>query len=152
MKSLEGRLAIACLALAATGLVAAPRADAAGVTLIQLSNGKVQTYSDVHMALAGETITLRTADGKGTLRVAMGACSFDKNIERCLPYSAMLTQNGKTHKITLAYGTVFLNVTNEAHRLSLSSDELAPHTILVLLKTAHGTYVTAKGTLDEARK
>ncbi len=148
MKIGRARLAIACLAFTATWLAAAPRAGAAGVALIQLSDGKVRTYSDVFIALEGETLTLRTSDGKGTLRIATGACSFDKSIERCLPYSAILTQNGKTHKIALSYGTVFLNVTNQPHRLPLSSDELAPHTVLVLLKTAHGTYVTVKGTLD----
>jgi hypothetical protein len=103
------------------------------------------------MALAGQTLTLRTADGKGVLRIVTGACSFEKSVERCLPYSVTLTQGGNNHKIAISYGTVFLNLTNAAHQLPLSSDMLAPKTVLVLFKTAHGTYVTVKGRLDEAK-
>jgi hypothetical protein len=40
---------------------------------------------------------------------------------------------------------------NSPGRLPLSSEMLAPRTVLVLLKTAHGTYVTVKGTLDEVK-
>jgi hypothetical protein len=142
-------LAMTCLALVAAWFAAAPPASARGVTLIQESNGTVKTYSDVYMALAGQILTLHSPDKKGTLRISTGACSFDKSIERCLPYSVTLTQGGKTHKIAMSHGTVFLNITNEAHQLPLSSDVLAPRTVLVLFKTAHGTYVTVKGTLDE---
>jgi hypothetical protein len=144
-------LAITCLALAAAWLSAGTPASARGVTLIQESNGTVKTYSDVYMTLAGQMLTLRTPDKKGTLRILTGACSFDKSVERCLPYSVTLTQGGKMHKIAISHGTVFLNVTNESHYLALSSDMLAPRTVLVLFKTAHGTYVTVKGTLDEVK-
>ena len=143
-------LAIVSLALAAAWLAPAA-AGAKGVTLIQESNGTVKTYSDVYMAVAGQMLTLRSSDKKGTLTIATGACSFDKNVQRCLPYSVILTQNGNTHKIALSYGTVFLNLTNEAHYLPRSSEMLAPRTLLVLFKTAHGTYVTIKGTLDEVK-
>jgi hypothetical protein len=144
-------LAIASLALAAAWLVPGPPASAKGVTLIQQANGTVKTYSNVYMAVAGQMLTLRSSDRKGTLTIATGACSFDKNVQRCLPYSVTLTQGGKTHKIALSYGTVFLNLTNEAHYLPRSSEMLAPRTVLVLFKTAHGTYVTIKGTLDEVK-
>lgn len=144
-------LAVACLALVAVWFAAGRPASARGVTLIQESNGTVKTYSNVYMALAGQTLTLRTADGRGTLRIVTGACSFEKNVQRCLPYSVTLTQGGKTHKIAISYGTVFLNVSNEAHYLPLSSDMLAPRTVLILFKTAHGTYVTVKGRLDEVK-
>jgi hypothetical protein len=144
-------LAITCLALAAAWLAVGPPASARGVTLIQESNGTVKTYSDVYMALAGQVLTLYSPDQKGTLRILTGACSFDKSVERCLPYSVTLTQGSKTHKIAISHGTVFLNLTNEAHHLALSSDMLAPRTVLVLFKTAHGTYVTVKGTLDEVK-
>jgi hypothetical protein len=151
MKTRGRTLAGACLALAAAWLSASVPASARGVTLIQESNGTAKTYSNVYMAVAGQTLTLRSSDGKGTLRIATGACSFDKNVQRCLPYSVTLTQAGKTHKIALSYGTVFLNLANQAHHLPHSSEMLAPRTVLVLLKTAHGTYVTAKGTLDEVK-
>jgi len=144
-------LPITCLALAAAWLAAGPQASARGVTLIQESNGTVKTYSDVYMALAGQMLTLHSPDKKGTLRILTGACSFDKSVEHCLPYSVTLTQAGKTHKIAISHGSVFLNITNEARHLPLSSDILAPRTVLVLFTTAHGTYVTVKGTLDEVK-
>ncbi len=144
-------LAITCLALAAAWLAAGPPASARGVALIQESDGTVKRYSDVYMALSGQMLTLRSPDKKGTLRILTGACSFDKSVERCLPYSVTLTQAGKTHEIAISHGSVFLNITNEARHLPLSSDILAPRTVLVLFKTAHGTYVTVKGTLDEVR-
>jgi hypothetical protein len=144
-------LAVAFFAFSAACLAAGTLASARGVTLIQESNGTVKTYSNVYMAVAGQTLTLRTSDGKGTLRISTGACSFDKNIQRCLPYLVTLTQGGATHKIALIYGTVFLNLTSEAHYLPHSSDMLAARTVLILFKTAHGTYVTSKGTLDEVK-
>lgn len=137
--------------MAGTWLAAGAPASAKGVTLIQESNGTVKTYSDVYIALTGQMLTLHSPDQKGTLTISTGACSFDKSVERCLPYSVTLTQGGKTHKIAISHGTVFLNITNEARHLPLSSDMLAPRTVLVLFMTAHGTYVTVKGTLDEVK-
>jgi hypothetical protein len=144
-------LAITCLALAAAWLATGRPASARGVTLIQESNGTVKTYSNVYIVLAGQMLTLHSPDKKGILRILTGACSFDESVERCLPYSVMLSQGGRTHKIEISHGTVLMNITNEAHHLPLSSDMLAPHTVLVLFKTAHGTYVTVKGTLDEVK-
>jgi|GEM_PF-1397828 hypothetical protein len=143
--------AAACLAGWAVWLAPGSPASAKGVTLIQERNGTVKTYGNVNIALDRQTLTLRTADGKGILKIVTGACSFDNSVQRCLPYSVILTQNGKTHPIAIDYGSVFLNMTNEAHHLPLSSDMLAPRTVLVLFKTAHGTYVTSKGTVDEVK-
>ncbi len=145
------RLLTACLAWTAIWLGAGLPANAKGVTLIQQSSGTIKTYAGVNMALKGQTLVLRTADRKGTLTIVTGACSFAKSIQRCLPYSVVLTQYGKARKIAISYGSVFLNVTNEARNLPLSSEMLAPHTVLVLFKTLHGTYVTSKGTLDEVK-
>lgn len=147
----RGVLATVSLALAAAWLAPGLPAGAKGVTLIQQSNGTVKTYSNVYIAVAGQMLTLRSSDSKGTLTIATGACSFDNNVQRCLPYSVTLTQGGKTHEIALSYGTVFLNLTKEAHHLPRSSEMLAPRTVLVLFKTAHGTYVTIKGTVDEVK-
>lgn len=142
-------IAAACCALALWLVGSA--ANAKGVTLIQQRNGNVKTYSDVFMGLTGQTLTLRSADGRGVLRIMTGACSFAESVQRCLPYSVLLTQSGRTRTIALAYGSVYLNLMNSPGRLPLSSEMLAPRTVLVLLKTAHGTYVTVKGTLDEVK-
>lgn len=142
--------ATAAALLFAAQLCMAP-AQAKGVTLIQQRDGSVQTYKDVDIRLAKRTLTLRSADRKGVLTIVDGACSFTGALERCLPYAVNLTQSGKTRSIALSYGTVFLNLSGTEQRLTHSSDRLAPHTALVLLKTARGTYVTVKGTLDEVK-
>jgi hypothetical protein len=129
----------------------APRsvASAKGVTLVQQADGTVRTYVDVNIRLSGQTLWLRSADRKGVLRIINGACSFVGAIQRCLPYAVALIQDGKTRQIAILHGTVFLNLSNTAAHLPLSSDELAPRTILALWRTVRGTYVTIKGKLDE---
>ncbi len=124
-------------------------ASAKGVTLIQRADGSVHTYVDVNIRLSGQTLWLRSADRKGVLRIVNGACSFMGAVQRCLPYAVSLIQDGKTHQIAISHGTVFLNLSNTAQRLTNSSEHLAPRTILALWRTVRGTYVTIKGKLDE---
>ena len=134
---------------AALALAVWSAASASGVTLIQQADGTVKTYVDVNIRMAGQTLWLRSADQKGVLKISNGACSFVGAIQRCLPYAVSLTQSGRTHQIALTQGTVFLNLSNSGQHLPRSSEELAPRTVLALLHTQHGTYVTIKGRLDE---
>jgi hypothetical protein len=151
MKSIKrGIVAVGCWALP-LWLAAGLAVNAEGVTLVQQRDGNVKTYANVFMILRGQTLIVRSADGKGVLRIMSGACSFAGRIQRCLPYSLLLTQAGRTRTIALAYGSVYLNLMNEPGRMPFSSEALAPHTALVLLKTARGTYVMVKGTLDEVK-
>lgn len=124
-------------------------ASAKGVTLVQQADGSVRTYLDVSIRLSGQTLRLRSADRRGELRIVNGACSFIGAIQRCLPYSVALIQDGETRRIAILHGTVFLNLSNTAQRLPRSSEELAPRTVLALWRTVRGTYVTIKGKLDE---
>jgi hypothetical protein len=124
-------------------------ASAKGVTLIQRADGSVRTYVDVNIRLSGQTLWLRSADQKGVLKIVNGACSFIGAIQRCLPYAVALIQDGKTRPIAISHGTVFLNLSKTAQRMPLSSEPLAPRTILALWRTVRGTYVTIKGKLDE---
>ena len=135
---------IAALAIATISV-----ASAKGVTLVQQADGSVHTYIDVNIRLSGQTLWLRSADRKGVLKIGNGACSFIGAIQRCLPYAVALIQDGKTRQIAILHGTVYLNLSNTAQRLPLSSEELAPRTILALWRTVRGTYVTIKGSLDE---
>lgn len=138
--------------LAALAIATISKASANGVTLVQQADGSTQTYVDVYIRMVGQTLWLRTADKKGVLKIVTGACSFTGAIERCLPYAVTLIQDGKTRQIAILHGTVFLNLSNGAQRLPLSSEELAPRTILALWRTVRGTYVTIKGELDEVRQ
>jgi hypothetical protein len=135
--------------LAAFAIATISTASAKGVTLVQQADGSVHTYIDVNIRLSGQTLWLRTADRKGVLKIGNGACSFVGAIQRCLPYSVALIQDGKTRQIAILHGTVFLNLSRTAARLPLSSEDLAPRTILALWRTVRGTYVTIKGSLDE---
>jgi hypothetical protein len=134
---------------AALAIATISKTSANGVTLIQQADGSVQTYVDVSIRMVGQTLWLRSADRKGVLRIVTGACSFTGSIERCLPYAVTLIQDGKNRHIAILHGTVFLNLSNSAQRLPLSSEELAPRTLLALWRTVRGTYVTIKGKLDE---
>ena len=124
-------------------------ASAKGATLIERADGSVHTYVDVNIRLSGQTLWLRSADRKGVLKIVNGACSFMGAVQRCLPYAVALIQDGKTRQIAISHGTVFLNLSNTAQRMTNSSEQLAPRTILALWRTVRGTYVTIKGKLDE---
>ncbi len=137
---------------AALAIATISTVSAKGVTLVQQADGSVRTYVDVNIRMVGQTLWLQTADKKGVLKIVNGACSFTGAIERCLPYAVTLIQNGKSRRIAILHGTVFLNLSGDAQRMPMSSQELAPHTILALWRTVRGTYVTIKGTLDEVRQ
>jgi hypothetical protein len=134
---------------AAFAIATISAASAKGVTLVQQADGSVRTYVDVNIRLSGQTLWLRSADRKGVLKIGNGACSFIGAIQRCLPYTVALIQDGKTRQIAILHGTVFLNLSKKAQHLPLSSEELAPRTVLALWRTVSGTYVTIKGSIDE---
>jgi len=146
-----GRLAAATCVMLAAFLVQRGGANAEGTTRIQQSDGTIHTYNDVRIRLTGQTLWIHSGDRKGVLEVTTGACSFVRDLQRCLPFMATLRQHGKTHQIALEHGTVFMNLTDAVQHLSRSSEGLGPHQVLVLLHTMHGTYVSVKGTLDEVR-
>lgn len=143
----------ACTLLVALGALVLARVPvgAEGVTRVQQSDGTVQTYDRVNIRLAGETLWLRSPDHQGVLEVTSGACSFVGRLQRCLPFVTTLHQHGATHQIALERGAVYMNLTAASHRLPHSSQHLGAHAILVLLHTAHGTYVSVKGTLDNVK-
>lgn len=60
-------------------------ASAQGITRVQQSDGSVQVYRDVRMRLNGKTLWITSADRRGALEIANGACSFAGELERCLP-------------------------------------------------------------------
>ncbi len=148
---LQRRLIRAICATFAALAVTAGAASAAGVAHIRQSDGSDQRYDQVTIRLVGDTLWLRSADGRGALEIADGACSFTGALERCLPVSATLHQHGATHAIALRRGTVYLNLTDASVTLRHSSRQLAPHNVLVLIDTERGTLVSVTGTLDGVR-
>jgi hypothetical protein len=126
-------------------------ASAAGITRVQQSDGSVQIYRDVRMSLTGETLWIKSADRQGALEIVGDACFFVGQLQRCLASAVTLHQHGRTRSISLDRGTVYLNLTDEAHRLRHSSRLLPAHNVLVSLHTIHGTYVSVRGTLDDVK-
>jgi hypothetical protein len=118
---------------------------------VQQHDGTLQTNDHVRIRMVGQTLWIHSGDRKGVLEVASGACSFVREMQRCLPYATSLHQHGNTHQITLQHGTVYLNLTGELHHLPRSSEGVPPNGVLVLLRTMHGTYVSVRGTLDEVK-
>lgn len=127
------------------------RARAEAVVRVQQSDGTVQVYRHVQVTLSGATLWLRSSDRADRLQIVSGACSFPRNLLRCLPYKVFLHKPGRTHPIAITHGVFYVNSTDQAHRLLHSSQLLAPHGILVFLHTVHGTYVSATGSLDATK-
>jgi hypothetical protein len=141
------RLAAIAVAIACPILAAAP-ALAVGTLEINHSDGSVNTYEGVTINVFRGSLFLTTADGKGTLVVNRSACSYQAKIIVCLPNSVILVQKGKSNALSLTTGTVYLNYTNDAQPLSLSSAKMPPHAAIVSFTTGNGTYVNLTGTLD----
>jgi hypothetical protein len=123
-------------------------ANAEGTARIQQSDGSIKVYRDVRLVLTRWTLWVRTADRQGVLEVVSQACSFENQIQRCLPFKLTLHQAGKRLPIALEYGTVYMNFSDAVHRLPHVADRLGPGEALVLLRTRRGTYVSVAGRLD----
>lgn len=124
-------------------------ARATGTLQINDSDGDRNTYTGVTVNVFSGSLFVTSADGKGTLVVNRAACSYQGKIIVCLPTSVILVQKGTSNALALTIGTVYLNYTGEAQPLTLSSEKLPAHAVLLSFRTASGTYVTLRGTLDQ---
>lgn len=127
-------------------------AHAMGTVRVQHKDGTVQTYTDVYIRILDNEMTLTSNDGKGTLVIGKAACTKIGELIQCLPYDATLEQNGNEARIALQSGTVWLNPTATSQPLSLSSQSLPSHGVLMAVKTKSGTYVSLSGTVDVIKK
>lgn len=133
------------------GAAIAP-ALATGTLRVQHHDGAVQTYTNVYIRVLDNEMTLTSNDGKGTVVIGKAACSKVGELIQCLPYDATLEQNGSEARIALQSGTVWLNPTATSQPLSLSSQSLPSHGVLMAVKTKSGTYVLLSGTVDVIKK
>jgi hypothetical protein len=139
------------LALVCCGSAAAP-AGALGTARIQQADGTVKNYSNVYIRIANKSMSVTSADRKGTIILQDAACSIINGLMRCYPYAGTLKQNGKSRAFSLEYGTVWLNASDTTHKLPKSSTQLPPRGVMLSLKTKKGTYVSLTGTIDEMKK
>lgn len=143
--------AIALSAMIAGAALGLP-ARANGVVRVQQSDGSVREYPQTAMRWTGQTLWLHSADGKGVLEITTAACSDSGNLVRCLPYAIVLHQNGTKRPISVANGTIYMNLSGEAHHVPYSSQLLGSHHLLVAIRTQHGTYITVRGNVDEVKE
>ena len=144
-------IAIAAVSAALFGASIVP-ALATGTMRVQHHDGTVQVYTDVYIRILDNEMTLTSNDGKGTVVIGKAACTKVGELIQCLPYDATLEQNGSEARIVLQSGTVLLNPTATRQPLSLSSQSLPSHGVLMAVKTKSGTYVSLSGTVDEIKK
>ena len=142
------RVAACIHATLAAVLFATGAARADGTAHIQQSDGSLRVYHHVRIVLTRWTLWIRTADRHGVLEIESAGCSFEGELQRCLPFRMTLHQGGHSHPIALEHGTIYMNFTDSAHPLPII-DRLGPNEVLVLLRTIRGTYVSARGTLDD---
>ncbi|MEO6835250.1 MAG: hypothetical protein ABI231_05015 [Candidatus Tumulicola sp.] len=142
----------AWLAVLAVPVLTTTAARAEGTARIQQADGAVTVYHSVTIQIVQKTLTVTSADGKGTMLIYRAACAYQGDILVCLPTGVSLVQSGSVSPIKLASGTVYANLTDDSHNLDRSSTRLPAHSILMSLKTRHGTYVNVNGTIDKEAK
>jgi hypothetical protein len=123
-------------------------AGASGTARIEQSDGIIRQYRVSLVVVDHRGVRITSADRRGTLTVGKAACSYLGELERCLPYSIVLDQDGRKHSIAVQRGTEYLNRTATLQPLPYSSRHMPPHGLLLLLLTARGTYITVSGTVD----
>lgn len=147
MSTRHGKLIVVFIMMCAVPIFA----QAKGTMRVQQSDGSVQLYDNVNLAVNGRELLVTTSNNKGTLIIDEAACSFVERVLRCIPQRVRLRQNG-TQWLDFDRGTVYFNRTDEKQQLKYSSTQLPPNGVLGSLKSPKGTYVTWSGTLDSYTK
>jgi hypothetical protein len=122
--------------------------EAKGIARVEQNDGVVRIYRVSLVVVDHHAVRITSDDRRGTLVVGKAACSYVGELERCLPYNIVLDQDGKKRAIAFSRGTEYLNRTGSLQRLPFSSRQVPPHGLLLLVLTAHGTYITISGTVD----
>jgi hypothetical protein len=137
------------IALTALAIMTTATADAKGIIRVQEVKSPLQTYPGVVIrAVKGTSLTVTSADGKGTLLFKDGACSYIGEVRRCYLYGATLSQGGATRPLDLDRGTLYANFTNLAQPLPNTAERLGPNGVLIAMRTKIGTIITLTGTFD----
>lgn len=127
-------------------------ASATGTVVIAMRDGSTKTYNNVHVIIWNESMAVTSSDGQGTVVFGKASCTKVGELVKCLPWDATLFQNGEKLRVALARGTVWLNPTTDYQSLTGSSQKIAPHGVLLAVRTKRGTYVTLTGTVDEVHR
>lgn len=127
-------------------------AGAEGTALIKQTDGSLDTYDNVSVAIVHKNLFVTTHDGKGTLVIQRAACAYQGELMVCFPTAATLVQGGASKPIDLRTGTIYLNLTDQAQQLVLSTTKVPPQSMLLSFTTKRGTYVSVSGRIDRMVK
>ena len=144
------KLSFLLLAVAVCFVPAAAYAN--GTVIIRQSDGHTDTYDDVQIKIIHRSLFLTTVDGHGTLIIDRAACSYQGQLMICYAAAVTLVQQGSTKNIKLKSGTIYVNSTDDSQQLVLSTMKVPPHSVMLSLTTAHGTYVALTGRIDKVEK
>ena len=127
-------------------------ADAKGTVVIRQRDGDTKTYNNVVVMVRDQAMAVISADGRGRIVLGKAGCLKIGELVRCTAYEATLDQYGRSKRIPLVTGTVWLNPTKESQPLTHTSQRLPPRGVLGSFETTKGTYVSLTGTVDEVQK
>jgi len=139
----------AAAAAAAITVLTAAAADARGTVIIQhAGSGAIDVYHGARITVTGDRLEVTSPDGAGTLLIDRAACVYQHLILVCLPTQVAYRHAGATKPLDLTTGTVYANLTGAPHRLSYSTDQMPPRSVVISLNTARGTYLSVRGRID----
>jgi hypothetical protein len=141
-------LSQAAVAAAVAVALTTSTASAAGTVNIHHFNGASDVYPGSVIAIVGKTLRVHSPDHRGTLVIERAACTHEGPILVCLPTSMLLRQHGVSRTIDLQTGTIYYNLTADPQQLPYTTRHLAPHGILMSLRTQRGTSINVDGTVD----
>jgi hypothetical protein len=124
-------------------------ASAEGTVRVNQHDGSIQTYANSVIRVAGDTVRVFSPDNRDTLIISHAACSYVGDVQRCLPYRLALRRNHADHPIGFDHGTVYLNLGSTAESLPRSSAQIPANGIVVFVRTARGTSIAVRGTIDK---
>ncbi len=150
----RARVAICAGALALVAVFAcgASPARAGGTAMIAQIDGSLDKYDNVSAAIIHKNLFVTTHDGRGTLVIQRAACAYQGQLMVCFPTAVTLVQAGGSKPLDLRDGTIYLNLTDSAQPLALSTTKVAAQSVLLSFTTKRGTYVSVSARLDKVVK
>jgi hypothetical protein len=142
----------AALTLVAAFAFGANPARAGGTATIAQIDGSIEKYDSVSVAIIHKNLFVTTHDGKGTLVIQRAACAYQGELMVCFPTAVTLVQASASKPLDLRSGTIYLNLTDSAQPLALSTTKVPAQSVLLSFTTKRGTYVSVSGRIDRVVK
>ncbi len=124
-------------------------ASATGNVKIQQRDGSIRTYTGVTFKIASKTLTIESADKYSKVILRGADCAHQGDIVRCTGGAFTLVQGGEPHAVKFKSATFYFNLTDQDQPMPLSTMKVAAHSVVFVMQTAKGTYVTGNGKLDQ---